>query len=129
LETAAATELGTAAVAEGGAGALTGALGAASAAMPWVGAAVALGSALGLFSEGGKVSDLRQKGGDVPGKWRENKDTVPALLVPDEYVVNAEAAALAGHDRLEALNRKGLQLRRQGKTPARIKSAGLEALK
>ncbi|MDR1662154.1 MAG: hypothetical protein LBR95_06990 [Azoarcus sp.] len=118
------------AAAEGAAGAsaMTGALGAASAAMPWVGAAVALGSALGLFSEGGKVKDLREKGGDVPGQWTENKDIVPALLVPEEHVINAEASALAGHDRLEALNRKGLQLRQQGKTPQKIRR-GLEALR
>jgi hypothetical protein len=126
---AGASAAGTAAATAEGASALTGALGAASTAIPWIGAAAALGQAFGLFNEGGKVSDLREKGGDVPGQWRENKDTVPALLVPEEYVVNAEAAALAGHDRLEALNRKGMQLRRQGKEPARIKSAGLEALK
>lgn len=147
---AAATEAASAAVAEAGGSALASGLGAAgtaiSAAMPWVGAAMAVGSLLELWADGGKVgtqkkepandaeahamfsqafndgevSDLRG-GGKVPGEWTENKDTVPALLVEEEVVLNSEAAALAGDEQLERLNAAGLKLREQGVTPKQIR--------
>ena len=133
-----------------GLGAAAGAIGAA---LPWVGAAYAVGSLLDWWNEGGQVgtqnkgmseaeamrrfsdafnagevNDLRA-GGDVPGEWRENVDTVPALLVEEEYVLPAETSALIGDEDLEKLRQKGLDLRRQGKTPDTIKPIGLAGLK
>ena len=118
------------------------------AAMPWVGAAMVAGSLLDLWNAGGEVGtqnegmseaeaaarfakadqngtiqDIR-KGGKVPGEWKGNTDNVPALLTEDEHVINAEAAAMVGHDKLEQLNKQGLALRKQGYTPGRIKAAG-----
>ena len=134
-----------------GLGAAAGAIGAA---LPWVGAAYAVGSLLDWWNEGGQVgtqnkgmseeeamrrfsdafnagevNDLRA-GGDVPGEWRENVDTVPALLVEGEGVLNAEAMALGGEKVMEDLNAKGLALREQGVTPHDIKRGiGLRGLK
>lgn len=143
---------GAAIAAEGAAaGSLMGAVGAA---LPWVGAAYAVGSLLDWWNEGGQVgtqnkgmseaeamrrfsdafnagevNDLRA-GGDVPGEWRENVDTVPALLVEGEGVLNAEAMALGGEKVMEDLNAKGLALREQGITPHDIKRGiGLRGLK
>jgi len=118
------------------------------AAMPWVGAAMVAGSLLDLWNAGGEVGtqnegmseaeaaarfakadqngtiqDIR-KGGKVPGEWKGNTDNVPALLTEDEHVINAEAAAMIGHDKLEQLNKQGLALRKKGYTPGRIKAAG-----
>ena len=131
----------------GGAGA---ALGAASAALPWVGAAYGVGKLLELWNSGGQVGtqmsdeeaaakyseawnsgdvqDIRQ-GGKVPGEWQGNTDNVPALLTEDEHVVNAEAAAMIGHDKLEALNKQGLAMRAKGYTPGRIRAAGIKGAK
>ena len=92
------------------------------AAMPWVGAAMVAGSLLDLWNAGGEVGtqnegmsedeaaarfakadqngtiqDIRH-GGKVPGEWKGNTDNVPALLTEDEHVINAEAAAMIGHD-------------------------------
>ncbi len=149
-DAAATTAAGTTA-ATTGLGAAAGAIGAA---LPWVGAAYAVGSLLDWWNEGGQVgtqnkgmseveamrrfsdafnagevNDIRA-GGDVPGEWKENRDTVPALLVPDEFVLNAEASALMGDKELERLNAKGLALREQGVTPHDIKRGiGLRGLK
>ena len=138
----------------GGASALAGgagaALGAASAALPWVGAAYGVGKLLELWNSGGQVGtqmsdeeaaakyseawnsgdvqDIRQ-GGKVPGEWQGNTDNVPALLTEDEHVVNAEAAAMIGHDKLEALNKQGLAMRAKGYTPGRIRAAGIKGAK
>lgn len=140
---AAASGLGSAAA--GGMGAAMGAIGTA---LPWVGAAYAVGNLLDLWNKGGEVGTQNQgvseeeavarfadaerrgdikdirAGGKVPGEWQGNTDNVPALLTEDEHVVNAEAAALIGHDKLEALNKKGLAMRAKGYTPGRIR-AGL----
>lgn len=147
--TDAATTAATDAAVSGGASALAGgagaALGAASAALPWVGAAYGVGKLLELWNSGGQVGtqmsdeeaaakyseawnsgdvqDIRQ-GGKVPGEWQGNTDNVPALLTEDEHVVNAEAAAMIGHDKLEALNKQGLAMRAKGYTPGRIRAAG-----
>jgi hypothetical protein len=108
-------------------------LGAASAAMPWIGAAVAVGSMLGMFDAGGEVpgeGEARgtardmEGGGKVKGQWNHNRDIVPSLLVPGENVINAEAAALAGHETLNRLNATGLALRKRGLTPKEIKKYG-----
>lgn len=138
----------------GGASALAGgagaALGAASAALPWVGAAYGVGKLLELWNSGGQVGtqmsdeeaaakyseawnsgdvqDIRQ-GGKVPGEWQGNTDNVPALLTEDEHVVNAEAAAMIGHDKLEELNKQGLAMRAKGYTPGRIRAAGIKGAK
>ena len=155
VETAATTAVTdvatTAAAVPGGASALAGgagaALGAASAALPWVGAAYGVGKLLELWNSGGQVGtqmsdeeaaakyseawnsgdvqDIRQ-GGKVPGEWQGNTDNVPALLTEDEHVVNAEAAAMIGHDKLEALNKQGLAMRAKGYTPGRIRAAGIK---
>ncbi len=153
VETAATTAATNAAV-PGGASALAGgagaALGAASAALPWVGAAYGVGKLLELWNSGGQVGtqmsdeeaaakyseawnsgdvqDIRQ-GGKVPGEWQGNTDNVPALLTEDEHVVNAEAAAMIGHDKLEALNKQGLAMRAKGYTPGRIRAAGIKGAK
>lgn len=125
-----------------GLGAAAGAIGAA---LPWVGAAYAVGSLLDWWNEGGQVgtqnkgmseaeararfvsafndgevNDLRA-GGQVPGEWVENRDTVPALLVESEHVLNAEASALVGDQELERLNAEGLKLRERGIAPDQIK--------
>lgn len=146
---AAAAETGATAAASSGLMAGMGTAGAAvGAAMPWVGAAMVAGSLLDLWNAGGEVGtqnegmseeeaaarfakadqngtiqDIR-KGGKVPGEWKGNTDNVPALLTEDEHVINAEAAAMIGHDKLEQLNKQGLSLRKQGYTPGRIKAAG-----
>ncbi|MCK2097661.1 hypothetical protein [Thauera aromatica] len=141
---------GAAIAAEGGAAA--GLMGSVGAALPWVGAAYAVGSLLDLWADGGQVgtqnkgaseqeaaarfSDAGQKGaiqdlrpgGDVPGTWQGNTDNVPAMLTEDEFVLNAEAAKAVGLGALEKLNKKGLQMRKQGKTPDTIKTVGLGAL-
>lgn len=122
------------------------------AALPWVGAAYAVGSLLDWWNEGGKVgtqnqgmseqeamqrfeqaevtgtlADLRA-GGRTPGEWVENRDTVPAMLVSGEQVLNSEASKLLGDKDAEKLNKKGLDLRAKGKTPKQIKTVGLAGL-
>lgn len=151
--TAVATGTATTGAGTGAAAGLGSALGAAGAALPWLGAAYAVGSMLEWWNAGGKagtqqggmtedearqafsdafnageVNDIRA-GGTVPGEWRENVDTVPALLVEGEYVLPAETSALIGDEDLERLRQKGLALRRQGKTPDTIKPIGLAGLK
>ena len=146
--TTAAAEAGTAAAGSGLMAGLGTAGAAVGAAMPWVGAAMVAGSLLDLWNAGGEVGtqnegmsedeaaarfakadqngtiqDIRH-GGKVPGEWKGNTDNVPALLTEDEHVINAEAAAMIGHDKLEQLNKQGLALRKQGYTPGRIKAAG-----
>ena len=135
-----------------GAAAGAGAMGAIGAALPWVGAAYAVGSLLDWWNEGGKVgtqnagmseqeamqrfdqaevtgtlADLRA-GGRTPGEWVENRDTVPAMLVSGEQVLNSEASKLLGDKDAEKLNKKGLDLRAKGKTPKQIKTVGLAGL-
>jgi len=152
--TAVATGTATTGAGTGAAAGLSSALGAAGAALPWLGAAYAVGSMLEWWNKGGKagtqqcgmtedkarqafsdafnageVNDIRA-GGTVPGEWRENVDTVPALLVEGEGVLNAEAMALGGERVMEDLNAKGLALRKQGITPTDIKrGVGLRGLK
>lgn len=141
---------GAAIAAEGGAAA--GLMGSVGAALPWVGAAYAVGSLLDWWNDGGKVgtqnagmseqeamqrfdqaevtgtlADLRS-GGRTPGEWVENRDTVPAMLVSGEQVLNSEASKLIGDKDAAKLNKKGLELRKQGKTPKQIKTVGLAGL-
>lgn len=155
--TGAGTLAGGASTLAGGAGTAGAAAGAGvmstiGAALPWVGAAYAVGSLLDWWNEGGKVgtqnagmseqeamqrfqqaevtgtlADLRA-GGRTPGEWVENRDTVPAMLVSGEQVLNSEASKLLGDKDAEKLNKKGLDLRKQGKTPKQIKTVGLAGL-
>ena len=125
-----------AAGAGGAAAAGGGAMAAVGAALPWVGAAFAVGSLLDQWADGGEVGgqdnlahDLREAGGKVPGEWRENRDTVPALLVEEEYVLPVEATALIGDKDLERLRKIGLGLRARGETPDTIKSVGFSGLR
>lgn len=133
--TAAAEGLGTAAAAtaaEGaaaGTAAATGAAGAGAsglaatlgAAMPWVGGAVLLGSALGLFRDGGSVKPNiggdatmpggrahNPAGGKVRGPGGPKDDKVPAWLSPGEFVMPVEAVRKYGLDRLESMRQKAL---------------------
>lgn len=129
--TAAGTTAAGTATAATGAGAAAGGLGAAGAAlgaaMPWVGAAMVAGSLLGVFADGGEVSDFREEGGRVDGPGSHTDDLVPALLSDEEHVMNGEAAAMVGHDKLEALNKQGLALRKKGYTLGQIKAgAGIK---
>lgn len=115
----AASAAGATGAAAGGLGAAGAALGAA---MPWVGAAMVAGSLLGVFADGGEVSDFREEGGRVDGPGSHTDDLVPALLSDEEHVMNGEAAAMVGHDKLEALNKQGLALRKKGYTLGQIKA-------
>jgi len=155
--TGAGTLAGGASTLAGGAGTAGAAAGAGvmstiGAALPWVGAAYAVGSLLDWWNEGGKVgtqnagmseqeamqrfeqaevtgtlADLRV-GGRTPGEWVENRDTVPAMLVSGEQVLNSEASKLIGDKDAAKLNKKGLELRAKGKTPKQIKTVGLAGL-
>ena len=107
-----------------GAGSAAGAAGAglastAAAALPWVGGAYLLGSALDLWADGGPVPheqprglrlDMRQ-GGATPDVGTETSDSIPAWLSKGEYVVNADAVKEVGKDKLEKINEKGLKKR------------------
>lgn len=107
-----------------GAGSAAGAAGAglastAAAALPWVGGAYLLGSALDLWADGGPVPheqprglrlDMRQ-GGATPNIGTETSDSIPAWLSKGEYVVNADAVKEVGKDKLEKINEKGLKKR------------------
>lgn len=91
----------------------------AAAALPWVGGAYLLGSALDLWADGGPVPheqprglrlDMRQ-GGATPDIGTETSDSIPAWLSKGEYVVNADAVKDVGKDKLEKINEKGLKKR------------------
>jgi len=53
-------------------------------------------------------------------------DSELALLAPGEFVLNREAAAVAGKNNLNALNQQGLKLRNQTALPAATPSASLQ---
>lgn len=112
---------GTSLAAGAGAGSAAGAgLGATvGAALPWVGGAYLLGSALDLWADGGPVPheqprglrlDMRQ-GGATPDIGTETSDSIPAWLSKGEYVVNADAVKEVGKGKLEKINEKGLKKR------------------
>lgn len=114
---------GTAAA--GGLGATVGA------ALPWVGGAYLLGSALDLWADGGPVPheqprglrlDLRQ-GGATPDVGTETSDSIPAWLSKGEYVVNADAVKEHGKGKLEKINEKGLK-KRYGKGKPKARKGG-----
>jgi hypothetical protein len=117
--------VGTAAGAAGG----SAALGAVATALPWVGAALAVGSMLGAFKDGGEVKtrELQDDGGAVKGPGGPTDDVIPALLSNGEFVVNAAAVKLVGKDKLEAINKAGLD-KREGKKATPSSKHGLSAL-
>lgn len=109
--TAEALGAGTAAAGEAAAVASP-ALSAVSAAIPWIGAAVAVGSMFDLFADGGEVNrDDMTRGGEVDGPGTETSDDVPAWLSDGEYVLNAEAVQMVGKDKLDRINEAGLAKR------------------
>ena len=104
---ATAAELGTAATGLS-AGATIGA------AMPYVGAALLLGSALGLFKDGGHVEKITpgkdgKKGGKVKGPGGPKEDKVPALLSNGEFVLPVGAVKKYGLAHLEQMRQAGLK--------------------
>lgn len=112
---------GTSLAAGAGAGSAAGAglASTAAAALPWVGGAYLLGSALDLWADGGPVPheqprglrlDMRQ-GGATPDIGTETSDSIPAWLSKGEYVVNADAVKEVGKGKLEKINEKGLKKR------------------
>jgi hypothetical protein len=54
------------------------------------------------------------KEGEMPDLTATNTDTVPAMLTPREAVLNRNAAELAGRPEIEALNKQGNELAKQG---------------
>lgn len=70
-------------------------LGALGTAAPWLLGGYAIGKALDIFEDGGKVrrKDMT-KGGEVKGPGTTTSDSVPAWLSDDEGVVNARAMKL-----------------------------------
>lgn len=109
--TAEALGAGTAAAGEAAAVASP-ALSAISTAIPWIGAAVAVGSMFDLFADGGEVNrDDMTRGGEVDGPGTETSDDVPAWLSDGEYVLNAEAVQMVGKDKLDRINEAGLAKR------------------
>lgn len=82
-------------------------------ALPWIGAAAAVGSMLGLFADGGEVKRHdATDGGEVKGPGTETSDDVPAWLSTGEFVVNAEAVKAPGvKEMLEHINDAGLRKR------------------
>jgi hypothetical protein len=106
--TAAAETGSTALGAEAGAGLLSsGMLGAAgtalSAALPFVGPALAIAGALGLFRDGGQV--------DGPGGPKD--DLIPAMLSDGEFVMPVGAVKRFGLDKLEKMRQAGLEYEKQ----------------
>lgn len=115
------------------------AMGAIGTAMPWIGAAYAVGSLLGAWKDGGEIGgeddfarafasdspaqDLRD-GAAVTGPGSHTDDIVPALLSNGEGVLNGEAMALGGDEIMEELNAEGLKLREQGVSPDEIRRRG-----
>ncbi len=61
----------------------------------------ALGTTGGTFNRGGKVMGFA-RGGVVPGQG--NRDTVPAMLQPGEFVIKKSSARKLGSGTLEAMN-------------------------
>ena len=112
----AATAAGTTASAMGAGSALASTLGAA---MPWVGGAMLIGSALGLFRDGGNVDGVKdarvidavdgRKGGYADGPGGPKDDAIPAMLSNGEFVMPAGTVQLYGIEQLEKMRARGLR--------------------
>lgn len=114
-ETAAATEAGTGALAALGAEGVGAALGAA---MPWVGGAIAvygLGSELGWWADGGRVTPGSHgaRGGEVDGPGGPKDDMVPAMLSDGEFVLPVGTVKKYGLAKLEKMRQEGLDFEKQ----------------
>lgn len=105
---------GAAGAAEGlaGLGAAGSALGTA---MPWLGGAMLLGSALGLFADGGEVTPGAHaaKGGEVDGPGGPKDDLIPAMLSDGEFVLPVGTVKKYGLQRLEKMRQEGLEFEKQ----------------
>lgn len=96
--------------------------------VPWIGAAVAVGSMFDLFADGGEVKSRKvmTRGGEVDGPGTETSDDVPAWLSDGEYVLNAEAVDMVGKKKLDQINRAGLEKRGdRGAVPMRAKDGAV----
>lgn len=113
--TAAAEAAGTAATAMEAGSTIAGALGTA---MPWIGGAMLVGSALDLFADGGEVGegddDARDgrfvdgsRGGLTRGPGGPKDDLIPTELPEGGFVMPAGAVHLLGHEKLEDMRREG----------------------
>jgi hypothetical protein len=113
---AAATEAAatTALAAEAG-GVAAGGLGAAGAAigtaMPWIGGAMLVGSALGLFKDGGHVGgdainpgDRNTQGGPIRGPGGPKDDLVPADIAEGSFILPVGTVMKYGLARVEKMN-------------------------
>lgn len=85
------------------------------AAMPYVGAAMMLGSALGLFADGGEVTPGSNgaQGGKVDGPGGPKDDMVPALLSDGEFVLPVGTVKKYGLAKLEKMRQEGLDFEKQ----------------
>lgn len=95
--------------------------------MPWVGAALAVGSALNLFADGGKVVPKMPAaganepndrvdgldGGGVHGPGGPKDDKIPAWLSDGEFVLPVGAVQLFGIHKLEKMRQAGLEHEQQ----------------
>ena len=89
------------------------------AAMPWVGGAMLIGSALGLFRDGGNVDGVKdarvvdavdgRKGGYADGPGGPKDDAIPAMLSNGEFVMPAGTVQLYGIEQLEKMRARGLR--------------------
>ena len=114
-DTAAAAEFGSAAsgLTEGAALAGEGLFSTAAAAIPWVGAAIAVGSLFDLFADGGLVEKREDytPGGKVDGPGTPTSDSIPAWVSDGEYVLNEKAVKMVGKENLDKINAAGLKAR------------------
>lgn len=109
------------AAASGAAGGMGAGMAALGTAMPWIGAGLVAGKALGLFADGGDVQpqgditpgDHGFHGGEVDGPGGPKDDLVPALLSDGEFVMPIGAVKFFGLDRLEKMRQQGLQYEKQ----------------
>lgn len=124
-------EAATAATAMKAGASLAGTLGAA---MPWIGGALVIGSALDLFADGGQVGegdnsprDKRfadgSKGGLTRGPGGPKDDLIPTELPEGGFVMPAGAVHLFGHERLESMRREGEAEDASSDKPARTVKA------
>lgn len=89
------------------------------AAMPWVGGAMLIGSALGLFRDGGNVGGVKdarvvdavdgRSGGYADGPGGPKDDAIPAMLSNGEFVMPAGTVQLYGIEQLEKMRARGLR--------------------
>ena len=103
----------------GGIASAMGAGSAVAAALPWVGGAMLVGSALGLFADGGSVNKKRlavadgTKGGGVSGPGGPKDDLIPAMLSDGEFVMPVGTVKLYGTEVLEKMRQDGLAHEKQ----------------